>query len=338
MPEGGQTKYNLGDWSARDGSSWFGRMGAWFTITAPQKSFMSGPTIRQMNKECKALVAERGDADGNAMLTQEEWADYKYKKSVLAASMTAEDEEPIAWVARMSAFIPTNLPIVAGMLLSAPTPANTVFWQWVCQTYVAALNYGNRNASSPQTTADLVRAYGAACSLGMGIGLGLRMGANKVLAGKTGVAAALASNVVAYFAVMLAGNASVWVMRQAELTQGITLTDVKSGKQFGPSKIAASEAIWATMYSRAVGCCPMFFAAPAFNAVIGAMGLMPKPKTPAATAVELTGIAFGLWLTQPANCAFYPQMREIDVTTLEPEVRAAAEAAGVTHLQYNKGL
>ena len=97
--------------------------------------------------------------------------------------MSPDNEEPIMWVARMSAFVPTNIPIVAGMLMSAPTPFNTVFWQWVCQTYSAALNYGNRNASSTSTNADLAYAYGMACSISMGIALGLRIAADRALVG-----------------------------------------------------------------------------------------------------------------------------------------------------------
>lgn len=52
---------------------------------------------------------------------------------------------------RLCSFLPTNVPIVCGMLLAAPTIKNTIFWQFVNQTYNAALNYGNRNASSNQT-------------------------------------------------------------------------------------------------------------------------------------------------------------------------------------------
>ncbi|OEH77251.1 tricarboxylate carrier protein [Cyclospora cayetanensis] len=46
---------------------------------------------------------------------------------------------------RLAAFAPVNIPICAGMLLTAPTAANSVFWQWVNQTYNAAFNYANGN-------------------------------------------------------------------------------------------------------------------------------------------------------------------------------------------------
>ena len=96
---------------------------------------------------------------------------------------------------------------------------------------------------------------------------------------------------------MIAGNANVYVMRQAELQKGITVKDEKTGQEFGSSKIAANEAIWRTMYSRAAGCFPMFFVAPAYNFALKSMNLLPKPKTPLGYAAELGGIAIGLWMT-----------------------------------------
>lgn len=102
-----------------------------------------------MNTETKALYKDRVGADGCGMLTQQEIDDYKYKKYVLAASINPDNEETVMWPARVSSFIPTNYMIIAPMLLSAPTIFNTVFWQWVNFTYIASLNYGNRNASAP---------------------------------------------------------------------------------------------------------------------------------------------------------------------------------------------
>ena len=59
--------------------------------------------------------------------------------------------EVLPWLARSSAFVPSNLPIIAAMMMSPPTMATTVFWQWVNQTYNAVFNFGNRNASSTIT-------------------------------------------------------------------------------------------------------------------------------------------------------------------------------------------
>jgi hypothetical protein len=82
---------------------------------------------------------------------------------------------------RLSSFIPVNIPIAFGMVMTAPTPFNTILWQWVNQTYNAALNYGNRNASSSYTTNDIAISYFVACFSSIGVALGIR----KALSGYT---------------------------------------------------------------------------------------------------------------------------------------------------------
>lgn len=61
---------------------------------------------------------------------------------------------PVAF--RLAAFVPVNIPICAGMLLTQPTLINTVFWQWANQSYNAGFNYANRNASSESETSAIL--------------------------------------------------------------------------------------------------------------------------------------------------------------------------------------
>ena len=194
-------------------STFWGRYLHWHDIVAPHRSFYTSSSITQYNRDVKALVSEKGDKDGFAMLKKEEIDEYKYKKTVLASCMSPDTEEPIMWPSRISAFIPTNLPIFAGMLISAQTTRNIVFWQWLNQTYNAGLNFGNRNASSPQTTSDLATAYAMACFVSISVALSLRKAADKALAGKTGLGVALAGNMIGYTAVFCAGNSNVYLMR-----------------------------------------------------------------------------------------------------------------------------
>ena len=72
----------------------------------------------------------------------------QHKKLILTSCWHPDTNEPIMWPARSSTFVTTNIPIITGMLLAPPSPMNTIFWQWINQTYNAGLNYGNRNASS----------------------------------------------------------------------------------------------------------------------------------------------------------------------------------------------
>lgn len=69
-------------------------------------------------------------------------------QTVLRTAIHPDTGEFIPWPMRMSSFIPVNLPISYGMIIVAPTPVNTIFWQFLNQTYNAMINYGNRNASS----------------------------------------------------------------------------------------------------------------------------------------------------------------------------------------------
>ena len=68
-------------------------------------------------------------------------------KIILSSCVHPDTNEPIPYPMRISAFVPANMPIMAGIILTPPTPMNSLFWQWLNQTYNAGLNYGNKNAS-----------------------------------------------------------------------------------------------------------------------------------------------------------------------------------------------
>ena len=68
------------------------------------------------------------------------------------------------------------------------------------------------------------------------------------------------------------------------------------------------------------------------------MRMMPKPRSPLGNFVEVCGVALGLGIAMPVNCALYPQVGEISVDSLEPEIQKAAKEKGFSVLQYNKGL
>ena len=57
----------------------------------------------------------------------------------------------------------------------------------------------------------------------------MRMAANRMLAGKTGFAVAIAGNVINYAAAMSSANANVFFIRRGELNTGIAVKDEKSG-------------------------------------------------------------------------------------------------------------
>jgi len=71
------------------------------------------------------------DAEGKVLLTQEEFNEYRKKKIVLASSVSPDTGETIMWPCRTSALVPTNIPIIAGMLCSPPTPFYIILLQMV---------------------------------------------------------------------------------------------------------------------------------------------------------------------------------------------------------------
>ena len=76
-------------------------------------------------------IESRADEKGECMMNQEEWQRFRSIKMLMASSEHQDLKEIIPWHMRSSAFIPTNLPIFVGMVLSPPTMAQTFFWQWI---------------------------------------------------------------------------------------------------------------------------------------------------------------------------------------------------------------
>ena len=132
-------------------------------------------------------------------------------------------------MSRTSAFVPVNIPIIGGMLLSAPTMFNTILWQWVNQTYNAGLNYGNRNASSTISINQLAQSYCFAVTVSISAAMALRKLFSRFTQGKTGLLAACLNSTVSLGAVALSSSLNVYVVRQGEIKQGITVTDSVTG-------------------------------------------------------------------------------------------------------------
>ena len=89
------------------------------------------------------------------MMNQVDIDKVRRAQTIVSTAVHPDTGELIPWALRFSSFIPMNYPIAFGMVFSAPTPFNTILWQWINQTYNASLNYANRNATSKYTTQDI---------------------------------------------------------------------------------------------------------------------------------------------------------------------------------------
>lgn len=51
-------------------------------------------------------------------------------ESIVNSAISRDSGQEIPRMMRMCAFVPVNVPILFGMLLSPPSTFNTIFWQW----------------------------------------------------------------------------------------------------------------------------------------------------------------------------------------------------------------
>ena len=74
---------------------------------------------------------------------------------------------------RMASFVPTNFPVVLGMLLPNPSVAGIIFWQWLNQSVNVGFNYHNANKSTLLSNKEIITAYSAAVVTSCGVALSL---------------------------------------------------------------------------------------------------------------------------------------------------------------------
>ena len=159
-----------------------------------------------------------------------------------------------------------------------------------------------------------------------------------LLKGKTGVVASLATYFISYAAVASSSATNTYAMRMNEIATGVTVKDEASGEDFGLSKVAAASGVLKTCASRIVYVFPVFLVPAIWNTVLSKARLMPKSLGVTRILLESLGVALGLYISMPINCALFPQMSRIAVSDLEPEIQAKAKARNLTYLTYNKGL
>lgn len=153
--------------------------------------------------------------------------------------------EFIPWPMRMSSFITVNLPISYGMIITAPTPLNTILWQGINQTYNAMVNYGNRNASAESNLKDIGKSYLVAMTASISVSLIIRKMVALKVGNVKGAKGIIYNSVSAFFAVSTAGFINAYLMRVKELETGIDIYEPDHPEIIiGRSKAAAEQAVF----------------------------------------------------------------------------------------------
>ena len=240
-------------------------------------------------------------------------------KSVVQAVLHPDTGERINPLFRMSAFMPVNLPITAGMLLSGPGAAQ-LFWQWINQSYNAGFNFANRNVKDG--SAPDLRSIGLSYAVATGTAVGMSWGLGRVVQriqakvggapGSQSFGVKLLTRGMPWFAVASAGAANVLAMRYNEGVEGITVM-TPSGEPVGVSIAAGRACLAQVVLTRVVLPIPILllppFALDAIRSAPGIGGLMAR--SPAARlGIELGVFAVFLQCALPFAVALFPQTGE----------------------------
>lgn len=186
-----------------------------------------------------------------------------------------------------------------------------------------------------------MQSYLCACGASIGVSLLIRKGFASRARTVSGARLIILNSISTMFAVAMAGYLNAYLMRQAELKTGIDVYDPEEPtKSLGRSVKAAEMAVSQTAFSRCLFAVPIMF--PAFILYgLERASLMPQAKS-TKTALQLSLFYLKLSIAVPLGTAYFPQIGQIDVTKVEPnlieEYQAAHQGKLPEYFLYNKGL
>lgn len=236
-----------------------------------------------------------------------------------------------------AAYAPMQPPIILGMMWPGASMANVLFWQWYNQSFNVAVNYANKNAAGELTDTQLVTAYTVAVGTSIGLAYGLSKVSDRLSKKFPGGATAVKMG-IPFCAVVAAGTASLLVVRQGELKNGVAVKDIE-GRVHGNSKVAAQNGLAQCAMARVLWNIPVLIMPPV---VMGAMDKTkafkgkPVVRLGFLTALSTVAVILGLYPAQ----AVYPQQASIPAEKIEPQFQGLKDSKGdiIQKFFYNKGL
>lgn len=310
-----------------DQSTFEGRAKHFFVTTNPLNVLISDADLDRAAKIVRDY--EKGEEDKS--LTEDEiWK----AKEQYDSAFHCQTGEKLFLPGRMSFQVPGNMCITGCMMTFYKSAPAVIFWQSANQGFNAVVNYTNRNASVPVSNEQLGTAALGATSAGVITALSF----NKLIASYPALQAGIVGRLVPLLAVAAANCVNIPMMRQQEITHGISIS-LEDGTEVGKSGNAAKAAIGQVIPSRIGMAIPGMFIPPAVMMMLEKTKMYIKnPWLKAPSTVLLTGMA--LTFSTPLCCAFFPQTATIQAKDLEKPLQTelAAKYPGRTHYYYNKGL
>lgn len=119
-----------------------GRLQHFYTTTSPLTLFAGSQRLKESQDYVNSIESKfPKDKSKPYLVSKEEAEKYWNAQQLVQSSMHPDTGEVISLPFRMSAFVPTNLLVVGGMLSPNNALPAVIFWQWVNQSLNVAVNY-----------------------------------------------------------------------------------------------------------------------------------------------------------------------------------------------------
>ncbi|KAI9469969.1 MAG: Tricarboxylate/iron carrier [Benjaminiella poitrasii] len=257
-------------------------------------------------------------------------------KKVVDSTIHPNTGEAVFLPFRMACFVPTNMILVAGMLLPNPSIKSIIFWQWANQSVNVAFNSANANKSTPMSLKETEIAYVSAVLTSCTIAVGLNQAVPKLNLSPS--LKSICMKLVPFTAVAAAGTANVFLMRGKEIREGIDVF-TETGERVGKSKQAGLAAVSQVAISRILTNAPVLIIPPLLLARLEkTQFIRNRPRW--IMPLNFGLITLSLMTALPAAIAVFPQLGELKTETMEKEFRGLKDTDGnpIDKLYFNKGL
>ncbi|KAJ3121807.1 hypothetical protein HK098_003348 [Nowakowskiella sp. JEL0407] len=314
-----------------DQSTYWGRLKHFSEITDPRNLLNTNAQI----ENAKSLVQDYKAGKFEIQSKADEEKLWKAKR-LLDSTIHPDTGEKIFLPFRMAGFVPTNVLIVAGMLMPNPSTASIIFWQWTNQSINVAFNYFNANKTTEMNMTETATAYSMAVASSCTIAVGLSALLKRSQSRFTPSTFSMLSKAVPFAAVAAAGTANVVLMRRKELVDGIDVYNRK-GELLGKSTAAGSAAVSQVAVSRVATAFPAVFLPGIVMSQLEKMTWI-KRNPSAGIALNLLTITASLMAALPCAVAIFPQEATLKVSSLEPKLAKQLKEKGEDVVYFNRGL
>jgi len=311
-----------------DQNTYIGRAKHFFVTTNPLNILASNAQLERSKEIVESFRKTKKLPPG---VDEEQLWKAKY---LMDSAYHPDTKEQMFFIGRMSAQVPCNLFITAGMLTWYKTASGTILWQVINQSFNAVVNYTNRSGDKPISTNRLATSFAIATSSATATALFLNSLTKRM--------PPIFGRFVPFVAVAAANCVNLPFMRSTEIEEGIQLLD-KDGKKLEDrqSKTAAKVAISQVVMSRVFMATPGMVLAPIAMNFLEKKYSRIKASLPLTLACQLVLIGTCLVFATPMCCAIFPQKSSIKVGSLEDDVKNKLVKDGfkeTDHVYYNKGL